>query len=97
MLQTASADKKVTFDPEVPDLPDGATITNVVLSVTARVEAGAGVIAPMVISGATESISADQTLLSAWRNFQYAWAVNPADSSAWTEAALATLEIGVSS
>lgn len=97
MLQTASADQKVTFDPEVPDLPAGATITNVVLSVTARVEAGAGVIAPMVISGATESISADQTLLSAWRNFQYAWAVNPADSAAWDEADLATLELGVSS
>jgi len=97
MLQTASADQKVTFDPEIPDLPVGATITNVILSVTARVEAGAGVIAPMVISDATESISADQTLLSTWRNYQYAWAVNPADSAAWEEADLATLELGVSS
>jgi hypothetical protein len=97
MLQTADADDKVTFDPEVPDLPVGATITNVVLSCRARVEAGAGVIAPMVISNGTSNISADQTLLSAWRYFQYAWSLNPDDAAAWAEADLALLEIGVSS
>jgi hypothetical protein len=97
MLQTADADDLVTFDPEVPDLPAGATITNIVLSCRARVEAGAGVIAPMIISNGTPDISADQTLLSAWRYFQYAWALNPDDDAAWAEADLALLEIGVSS
>ncbi len=97
MLQTANADKLVTFDPDVPNLPAGATITNIVLSVRAKVEAGAGVIAPMLISNGTESISADQTLLSSWRYHQYAWSVNPYDSAAWEEADLALLEIGASS
>lgn len=97
MLQTSSADQKITVDAEIPDLPAGATITNVILSVDARVEAGAGVIAPMIRSGSTDSISADQTLRSTWKAYQYAWSVNPADSAAWEEADLATLEIGASS
>lgn len=97
MLQTSDADKLSTFATEVPDLPAGATITNVIVTARARVESGAGVLAPMLRSNGTDSISADQTLLSTWRNHQYAWAVNPADSAAWDEADLATLEIGVSS
>lgn len=97
MLQTSVADELVTFVPEIPDLPAGATITNVVLTARAKVESGAGVIAPMVRANGTDDISADQTLLSSWRYAQYAWAVNPDDSAAWEEADLATLEIGVSS
>jgi len=97
MLQTTDADKLSTFATEVPDLPAGATITNVIVTARARVESGAGVLAPMLRSNGTDAISADQTLLSTWRNHQYAWAVNPADSAAWEEADLATLEIGVSS
>jgi len=96
-LQTADADDLVNFTPELPDLPVGASIKNIVLSVRAKVEAGAGVIAPMVISNATPDISADQTLVSAWRYYQYAWALNPDDAGAWDEADLAALEIGVSS
>ena len=96
-LQTPDADDLVNFVPEIPDLPAGATITNIILSVRAKVEAGAGVVAPMVIANATPDISADQTLTSVWRYYQYAWDVNPDDSAAWDEADLALLEIGVSS
>jgi len=96
-LQTASADQLVTAAAEVPDLPVGAVITNIVVTARARVESGAGVIAPMVRSNGTNSISSDQTLTTNWKNFEYAWAVNPADNAAWEEADLATLEIGVSS
>ena len=97
MLQTAAADQLVNFDPEIPDLPAGATITNIIVTARSRVQAGAGVIAPMVIANGTVDISADQTLLSAWRYIQYAWALNPEDAAAWAEADLALLEIGVSS
>jgi hypothetical protein len=97
MLQTASADQKVDFVTEVPDLPTGAVIKNIVVGARARVQNGSGVIAPMVIANGTESVSADQTLASAWRNYQYAWAVNPEDSAAWEEGDLANLKIGVSS
>lgn len=97
LLQTSDADKLSTFATEVPDLPAGASITNVIITARARVESGAGVIAPMVRSNGTDSISTDRTLLSNWRNYQYCWAVNPADSAAWEESDLATLEIGVSS
>ena len=97
MLQTASADALQDVVPEIPDLPAGATITNIVLSARAKVDAGAGVIAPLVIANGTSDISADQTLVSAWRYYQYAWAVNPEDSAAWDEADLSLLKIGVSS
>lgn len=97
MLQTSSADQKQTFTPEVPDLPAGATISNIVISSRARVESGAGVIAPMVNANGTENISTDQTLSSTWRYYQYAWAVNPEDSASWEEADLSTLKLGVSS
>jgi hypothetical protein len=85
------------FVPELPDLPAGATIKNIVLSERARVQSGAGVVAPMIISNGTSSISADQNLVSAWRYYQYAWALNPDDAAAWDEADLALLKIGVSS
>ena len=97
MMQTADIDKKETFVPELPDLPAGASITNIIISLRARVQAGAGVIAPMVISGATEDISADQTLISNWQYYQYAWPEDPADSNPWVEADLANLQIGYSS
>lgn len=97
MLQTANADDKHTFAPEIPDLPAGAAIQNIILSPRARVQAGAGVIAPMIISNGTEDISPDQTLLSNWKHYQYAWPINPDDAAAWDEADLALLEIGFSS
>ena len=97
MLQTASADALQDAIPEIPDLPAGATITNIVLTANAKVDAGAGVIAPMVIANGTSDISADQTLITNWRHYQYAWAVNPDDSAAWEEADLSLLKIGVSS
>ena len=96
-LQTSNADDLVTFRPEIPDLPAGATITNVIVQAHAKVESGAGVLAPMVISNATPYISADQTLLSTRHYYTYIWATNPDDSAAWEEADLALLEIGVSS
>lgn len=97
MLQTADADDLVTFIPDKPDLPAGAVITNIIVAARARVQDGSGVIAPMVRSGSTDSIASDHTLVSTWRTYQDAWAVNPADAAAWEESDLATLEIGVSS
>lgn len=97
MLQTSSADQKVTFDAETPDLPGGITIKNIVVSGLCRVQNGSGVIAPMVRANGNDSISADQTLTSNWRHKQYAWAKNPEDNGDWEEADLANLEIGVSS
>ena len=97
MMQTPDADDLQDAVPEIPDLPAGATITNIVLSARAKVEAGAGVIAPLVIANGTTDISSDQTLVSTWRYYQKAWAVNPDDSAAWDEADLSLLKIGVSS
>jgi len=97
MLQTASADKKATFIPELPDLPDGSTIKNVVVNAFARVESGEGSIAPMIISNNTESVGDDMPLTPTWSCYSKVWAENPDDSLPWEEADLATLEIGVSS
>lgn len=97
MLQTADADDKVTLSTEIPDLPVGATITNVIVSARARVQSGAGVIAPMINSNGTESISADQNLASGWRYYSYVWHHNPEDNADWAEADIDTIDIGVSS
>lgn len=97
MLQTAEADYKSTFVPEIPDLPAGATIKNICINSKARVQAGSGVIAPMVRANGTDNISTDQNLISNWKYYQKAWNVNPEDSAAWEEADLANLQIGISS
>lgn len=97
MLQTPNADRKTTFIPELPDLPAGATIKNIIINAFARVESGTGTIAPMLISNSTESVAADQTLVPSWKCHSQVWGVNPDDSLPWEETDLATLEIGVSS
>ena len=97
MLQTHNTQKKTTFVPELPDLPAGATIKNIIINAFARVESGTGTIAPMLISNSTESVAADQTLVPSWKCHSQVWDVNPDDSLPWEEADLAMLEIGVSS
>lgn len=97
MLQTAGTDQLQSFDAEVPDLPDGASIKNVIVSARARVQSGSGVIAPLLKSSANEVISADQNLDVNWKYKQYAWAKNPVDDQDWAEDDLANIEIGISS
>jgi hypothetical protein len=95
--QTSTADEYDTFDPDVPDLPVGATIANIIVCVKGKVEAGSGVVAPMVRANGTDDIGSDFTLGVGYLWAQEVWPQNPDDTAAWAEADLALLEIGYSS
>lgn len=97
MLQTSTPDERQTFTPDIPDLPAGATIQNIIVNVRARVENGSGVVAPMVRSHGTDAIGSDHTLSSAYHWHAQVWPDNPDDSAPWEEGDLANLEIGFSS
>ena len=97
LLQTSTADEYVTFIPDIPDLPAGATIQNIIVEVRAKVEAGAGVVAPMIRQNGVDDIGSDFTLGTGFEITQEVYPVNPDTAVAWVEADLADLEIGVSS
>ncbi len=80
---------------DVPDLPAGVTINNIIVQATGKSTSGTGEIALMVKGGATEDDSADKILTASTMIFQNVWAVNPDDSAAWAESDLADLQIGV--
>ncbi len=80
---------------DAPALPAGATISNVVLQLHARAQAGGKSIKPILKSDATASDGAATTLGTSWQVVQQAWALDPQDSAAWTAADLATLQVGV--
>ena len=79
---------------DAPDLPAGVTIANIIVDVRARAQSGGKSIKPIIKSNATASDGTAVSLGSAWQSAQAAWALDPQDSAAWTEADLATLQIG---
>ena len=97
MMQTTVADEYQTFVPDIPDLPAGATISNIVVRTKGKVEAGAGVMAPMIRQNAVDDIGSDFTLSTGWLWTEETWDLNPDTGVAWVEADLADLEIGFSS
>lgn len=96
MLQTASASQKDTYTMESPDLPAGATITNMIVQVVASVGAGSGSIKPTIRAGTTESQATAIALTSSRQVHQHCLAENPDTSSAWAEGDL-PIEMGFES
>lgn len=94
-VQSATVGQKDTYALETADLPAGAVITNVIAQVRARVEAGSGTLKVTANSNGTESQGATETLGAGWKFYQHCMALNPADSLAWEEADLTTLQAGM--
>lgn len=80
---------------DVPDLPVGATINNIITGVSGKTVSGSGVVAPLVRGATTLGTGSDYALTAIGRNINEAWPLNPDDSAAWEEADLANLQIGV--
>ena len=97
MMQTDVADEYQTFVPDIPDLPVGATISNIIVRTKGKVEAGSGVVAPMIRQNGVDDIGDDFTLSTGWLWTEETYPINPDTTSAWVEADLADLEIGFSS
>lgn len=89
------ADEYDLYDTDPVDLPVGATISNIVVQALAKANAGSAYIRPILNSnGSASEPSASTTLGTDWLLSQYAVPLDPQDSAAWTDADLATLEIG---
>lgn len=80
---------------DCPDLPAGATINNIIVQFSGKSVGGTGLAAAILSSNGTLGTGSDQTLTTSPIVRQEAWATDPQDSGAWTEADLATLQIGV--
>jgi len=90
-----SIDQLDLYTADVPDLPTGATIQNIIVLNSGKSAGGSGLIAPLVRGATTIGTGTDQALSSAGKSIQEAWPLNPDDSTAWDEADLANLQIGV--
>ena len=93
-LQTPDAEDDELYEMEVPDLPAGATITNVIASVAGKIEAGSGDLALLCNPGVAIDEGTSQALVAGYVQLYEAWAVNPDTSVAWIEADLAGLQLG---
>ncbi|HUR19843.1 MAG TPA: hypothetical protein VMZ90_03490, partial [Vicinamibacterales bacterium] len=68
-------------------LPASATITNVLVTVRARMTAGSGNIRPFIVAdGATDFGGAVIPITTSLANYTKTWSVNPADGLTWTQA-----------
>jgi hypothetical protein len=94
VVQTTTTDQVDRYGVDVPDLPAGATIKNIIACAVAKVGAGAGSIAVGVRgSSSTDVYSADQTLVANYKLFWHAADVDPGDSAAWTEGDLSSVNM----
>ena len=94
-VEGVNTDDYDLYGVDAPALPAGATISNIILELHARSQAGGKSIKPIIKSNATASDGAATVLSTAWQLVQAVWAVDPQDSAAWTAADLATLQVGV--
>ncbi len=94
-IQADTASEKDSYYIETADLPTGAVITNLIGQTRARIESGSGTMKVVLVSNGTEVKSSEKTLGAAWKFYQYALALNPNNSSTWTEADLANVQIGM--
>lgn len=94
VIQTTVVDEVERYGIDVPDIPAGATITNVIACAVAKVDAGAGNLAVGVRGTAsTDSYSSDQALQSGYKLLTHVKEVDPGDSAAWTEADLSSVRL----
>ena len=90
-----SLDQLDLYTVDVPDLPAGAAIQNVITTVAGKSTSGSGLVASLVRGATTTGTGSDKTLTSVGMSIQEAWPLNPDDSAAWAEADLANLQIGI--
>ncbi len=94
-IQSTDTGEKDLYAVETAVLPSGAIINNIITMARARVEAGSGFLQIVTDVNGTEVQGDSYPLGAGWKFYQQALATNPADSSAWEEADLANLQIGV--
>jgi hypothetical protein len=95
VVETDTVNKRDLYAVDLPDLPAGATIKNVIVKATANVQNGSGGLALLLKAGTTESEGSNQALVSDFKTFGQVWDINPDTGVAWTEADLADLQIGI--
>lgn len=83
------------YSVDVPDLPLGATINNIIVQLSGKTNLGTGVVAPMIRGATTQAQGTDAPLTAAGLAVNQAFPTNPDDNLAWEEADLANLQIGV--
>jgi hypothetical protein len=98
VLQAGATGLKDSFVVDVPDLPAGATITNIIAVARATAGSGSGSIKLGVRGpGGTESQSASQALGAAYKVLAHVVPLNPDDSAVWEEADLSGLQVSIES
>ena len=96
-VQSDTADEIDLYTVDVPDLPSGATIKNVIASALGRIVTGSGSMALLCKQGGNTTTGSDKALSAGWTMDQEVFAVNPADDAAWEEADLSGLQLGIKS
>ena len=94
-LEIDSAEKTELYDMEVPDLPAGATITNIIASIAAKVETGSSNIAMLCNPGVATDEGTSQALVAGYKRYDEVWDINPDTEVAWVEADLSGLQLGI--
>jgi hypothetical protein len=95
MLQSDTVDELDLYEMDVPDLPAGALIQNVIVMATARIESGSGSLALVAKNGGNTDQGSDQVLTAGWQGLVEVFPTNPTDDQAWAEADLDGLQLGI--
>ena len=77
-----------------PTIPDGATITNVIVIAHSAYDSGGGSIAPIMKSGSIIASGIDFALSSAYRPYEYCRSKDPNGDIEWTVSGINSLQIG---
>lgn len=96
-IETGTTAQKDLYALEVPDIPAGSTIKNIVGLALGTVQNGSGSVKLGVRAGATENFGSAQALGADWKYIWQVWDQNPNTTSAWVEADLNGLQGGVES
>jgi hypothetical protein len=98
LLQASTTGLRDSYRVDMPDLPDGAAIKNVIAVARATAGSGSGNLKLGVIGNlGTENQSASQALTAAYKAFTHVVALNPDDSAAWEEADINNIEVSIES
>jgi hypothetical protein len=98
LLQASATTLRDSYLVDIPDLPAGATIKNVIAVARATVGSGSGNIKLGVMGNlGTEDQGAAQALTAAYKVYNHVVALNPEDSAAWEEADINDIQVSIES
>jgi hypothetical protein len=99
VLQTTSTDQVDRLTVDVPTLPAGATITNIIACAIAKVGTGSGNLRVGLRGSSAGEVynGADVALTAGYKLVQYTAPVDPGDNSAWTTGDLSSVRLLIKS